>query len=212
MARSGVRFSVGGKLTDVGRAVKNVTRRLTRYAQKTGTNVNTKDIRKQVREMVEQGRSEQSIADTLNKIRDNRLNELFVNKKTGEMIGNISNVPLSPLDNLQFYLSYSSEVGSYMDNELLQEWLTYMEREFGEEELISNLQENATLINQALERVVYGYLAKGYTQGLDTALVRLYETIGRPLTWNRAQAISEGVERYEWNMSYGYTDYDGEEF
>lgn len=212
MARSGVKFSTGGKLTDIGKAVKNVTRRLNRYAQKTGATVNTKDIRNQVRQMAEQGRSEQSITDTLNKIRDNRLNEIFVNKKTGETVGNVSSIPLSPVENLEFYLGNRPDMETYLDNELLQQWLKDMEREYGIDELANRLQDNADAINQALERVVYGYLAKGFTQGLDTALVRLYESVGDPLSWNRRQAISEGVEQYEWNMSYGYTDYDGEEF
>lgn len=212
MAKSSVKFSSGGKLTDVGRAVKNVTRRLTRYAQKTGASVNTKDIRNQVRQMVEQGRSEQSIAETLNKIRDNRLNELFVDTKSGELVTNVSSVPLSPIDNLEFYLGYSENINNYMDNELLQQWLTDMEREYGQDALAEMLQNNADSINQALETVVYGYLARGYLQGLDTALVRLYEATGDALSWNRRRAISEGVERYEWNLSYGTTDYDGEEF
>lgn len=212
MARSGVKFSTGGKLTDLGKSVKNITSRLNRFAQRTGSTVNTKDIRNQVRQMVEQGRSEQSIIDTLNKIRDNRLGELFVDKKSGELVGNISSLPLSPIDNLDFYLGLSDQTSTYMENELLRQWVYDMVNEYGEEDFADRLQRNADSINEAIETIVFGYLERGYYQGLDTALVRLYEAVGDEISWNMRQAISEGVDMYEWNRSYGYTDYDGEDY
>lgn len=213
MARNGVKFSVGGKLTDIGKAVKNVTRRLTRYAQKTGATVNTKDIRKQVRDMLNQGRSEQSIAKTLNSIRNERLGELFVETETGELISNVTNLPLSPADVLKSYMDIDSDLEGRMDTALIKTWFADLEREYGATgELDQILQDNAQEIQDALETVVYGYLDKGLTQGLDTSLVRLYELSGIDMTWDRRQAIYENVERFSWYSAYGYRPYDEDDF
>lgn len=213
MARSGVKFSVGGKLTDVGKAVKNLTRRMTTYARKSGATVNTKDIRKQVRDMVNQGRSEQAITKTLNSIRDERIGEVFVNRGTGEFISNVTNLPLSPVDILKGYIDIDSDLEGRMDNSLIKAWFADLERDYGATgDLDTILQKNAQEIQDALETVIYGYLDKGLTQGLDTSLIRLYELSGVDMTWDRRQAIYENVERFQWYSAYGYRPYDEDDF
>ena len=101
MAKSSVRFKIGGKRTELGKSVENLTKRMNRYAGHTGTKVTTKEIRNQVRRMIEQeGKTEETVIKTLNKIRNDRLAEVFVDRKTGQLITNVTNIPISPMENI----------------------------------------------------------------------------------------------------------------
>ena len=64
-------------------------------------------------------------------------------------------------------------------------------------------------IIQALNDVIWGYLEKGTTQGIETALTRLYETTFGTLSWNRKQAINEMVDMFQSGFYTGrYYDVD----
>lgn len=211
MARDSVKFSSGGKLTPLGKAVKNMTRRMQRQRKRLGATVDTKSIRNQIRKMIDfDGRSEGSVAETLNKIRDNRLFEMFVDKNTGTIETNISEVRISVKDMLIHHLNLDDERVGYLENDLLKQFIYDLELDYADD-LDNVLQSNAKSINDALNTVIWGYLDKGITQGLDTALIRLYERVMGEISFNRQMSIREGVENYEYRQAYGTGRYNTDE-
>lgn len=207
MAKSSVRFKIGGKRTELGKSVENLTKRMNRYAGHTGTKVTTKEIRNQVRRMIEQeGKTEETVIKTLNKIRNDRLAEVFVDRKTGQLITNVTNIPISPMENIYDAIGFKNY--SFDEHPLLAQWVQDLQMEYGDD-LDDVLMSHSAEIIQALNDVIWGYLEKGTTQGIETALTRLYETTFGTLSWNRKQAINEMVDMYQSGFYTGrYYDVD----
>ena len=207
MAKSSVRFKIGGKRTELGKSVENLTKRMNRYAGHTGTKVTTKEIRNQVRRMIEQeGKTEETVIKTLNKIRNDRLAEVFVDRKTGQLITNVTNIPISPMENIYDAIGFKNY--SFDEHPLLAQWVQDLQMEYGDD-LDDVLMQHSAEIIQALNDVIWGYLEKGTTQGIETALTRLYETTFGTLSWNRKQAINEMVDMFQSGFYTGrYYDVD----
>lgn len=205
MAKAPVRFKVGGKRTELGKAVENLTKRMTRFSNRTGSQTNTKEIRNQVRRMIEkEGKTEKQVIYTLNQIRNERLREIYIDKNTGELITNISDMKVSPVDVILDMVGMTDEedIGG---NGLLLQWLTDAQNHF-EEDLDDVLLNNSTEIQAALNSVIWGYLEKGTTQGIETSLTRLYEvTFGRELTFNMKRSIEQRVMDYQFGYYTGRT-------
>lgn len=205
MAKAPVRFKVGGKRTELGKAVENLTKRMTRFSNRAGSQTNTKEIRNQVRRMIEkEGKTEKQVIYTLNQIRNERLREIYVDKNTGELITNISDMKVSPVDVILDMVGMTDEedIGG---NGLLLQWLTDAQNHF-EEDLDDVLLNNSTEIQAALNSVIWGYLEKGTTQGIETSLTRLYEvTFGKDFSFNMKKSIEERVMDYQIGYYTGRT-------
>lgn len=195
MAKSVVRFKVGGRRTELGKSVENLIKRMNRFAKNTESKVVTKDIRSQVREMIEKkGKTERSVIEELNKIRDERLAEMFVDKKTGELVTNVSSIRISPLDNIFDLIGFNNY--DFSDHPLLAQWVHDMEVRFGDD-LDDEILKRSSEITEALNTVVWGYFDKGNSQGLATALTRLYEASFGHLAVAYKQYIEENVDKIE---------------
>lgn len=180
MAKSSVKFSTGGKLTDVGRAVKNLTRRMSRYAQRTGATIDTKHIRNQVRSQIERGMSTKDIISVMEKVRDERIKEVAYGgkgiKDNGRYILTASELERLNiiLDNITGEWNSANDVSA----NVLQEVFDSAIDAEGKEVIEQRLQDNASEINEALEYLIYGDSEGRFTiQGLSTSLTRIYEVI-----------------------------------
>lgn len=180
MARSSVKFSSGGKLTDVGRAVKNLTRRMSRYAQRTGATIDTKHIRNQVRSQIERGMSTKDIISVMEKVRDDRIKEVAYGgkgiKDNGRYILTASELERLNiiLDNITGEWNSANDVSANVLQEVFDSAINIE----GKEVIEQRLQDNASEINEALEYLIYGDSEGRFTiQGLSTSLTRIYEVI-----------------------------------
>ena len=180
MARSDVKFSVGGKLTDVGRAVKNLTRRMSRYAQRTGAKIDTKHIRNQVRSQIDRGMSTKDIINVIERVRDDRIKEVAYGgkgiKDNGRYILTASELERLNiiLDNITGEWNSANDVSA----NVLQEVIDSAIDTEGKETIEQRLQDNASEINEAIEYLIYGDSEGRFTiQGLSTSLTRIYEVI-----------------------------------
>lgn len=180
MAKSSVKFSSGGKLTDVGRAVKNLTRRMSRYAQRTGATIDTKHIRNQVRSQIERGMSTKDIINVIEKVRDNRIKEVVYGGKGIKDNGRYV-LTASELERLNIILDNISDAwntANEVSANVLQEVFDSAIDTEGKEIIEQRLQDNASEINEALEYLIYGDSEGRFTiQGLSTSLTRIYEVI-----------------------------------
>ena len=131
---------------------------MNRYAGHTGTKVTTKEIRNQVRRMIEQeGKTEETVIKTLNKIRNDRLAEVFVDRKTGQLITNVTNIPISPMENIYDAIGFKNY--SFDEHPLLAQWVQDLQMEYGDD-LDDVLMQHSPEIIQALLIMLSGVIFK----------------------------------------------------